>query len=268
MDFLIKIKFDSGEKNFDYLDMRLASKSFVSISRALLTTTHCFINEEIITKGSAAKGFYFALGKSKEGSFDQYVNLIITDNHVLSLIQDLGKDALYDLLKWSFLSVVGIPYVIKNRKAKRKIKMLTEKNLDLENKLEIMLKNSHESVKHQGYITAISLGKKLIVELNKETLEYLETEYISSEPKIKQFAVSRFNVRTGTGRFIDSLESNSYAFSPESYDSLSQQDKSLLASNLKKVAENQFEAVCVEVREVKGIKNKLKRYILVKVIGL
>ena len=143
MEVLLKIKFDSGVKTFDHLDMRLASKSLVAISRALLTVTHCFINEEIITKGSAARGFYFALEKSKKGSFEQFISLVVTDNHVLNLVQDLGKDALYDLLKWSFLGALGLPYAIQRRKAKQKIKMLVQKNLDLESKLEVMLKGAH-----------------------------------------------------------------------------------------------------------------------------
>jgi hypothetical protein len=259
LEFTFRIKYDSGVKDFDGLDMYYGSKSLAAISEFLLLSIHASLKEEIILKAPSAKGFKLVMERASIGSYDQIIQLIITDANTVSLMTDLGKNALYDLLKYMLCSLLGIPVsFILNRKAKKKLNAIMQQNEDLLQRLENALMAAHLPVKHQGYSTAMLLGRTPIITFDENTLSYLETELVDPETEIISVAISRFNARTGTGRFIKDINSISHGFSP--LDNLSDYEKLIMADNLGKVARNVFEPLNAIVTKVTSKDGRLKRY--------
>ncbi|MEA9579853.1 hypothetical protein VC218_13380 [Xanthomonas nasturtii] len=258
MDLTFKIKYSNGSKKFDGLDMYYGSHSLAAISEILLLSLHAGIHGEVVIQAPAAKGFRLVLKKSQEGSLEQLIQLLVTDPDTVELLADLTKDGIYDVLKFLVSSCLGIPFVIKNRKAKRRIQQLMRANEDLHGRLERAFAQAHLPVKHQGLSVCLSMGRTAIITLDDETLNYLETEVVETDSEIIRVGVSRFNARTGTGRFITDIDSISHSFSP-SID-LNDYQKTIMADNLGKVARGEFEPLNALVCRINSTNGRLKRY--------
>jgi len=157
---------------------------FAAISEFLLLSIHAILKEEIIFQAPAAKGFKLVLQRASAGSYDQIIQMIITDPETVSLMTDFGKNGLYDLLKYMLSSLLGIPFVLNNRKAKKKNHYLMQQNDDLLKRLESALMSAHLPVKHQGYSTVMMLGRTPIIKFDETTLSYLETEIVSPDTEV------------------------------------------------------------------------------------
>jgi hypothetical protein len=134
-----------------------------------------------------------------------------------------------------------------------------QQNDDLHKRLENSLLSAHLPVKHQGYSTILLLGHTPIITFDENTLSYLETEIVESGTEMVPVAVSRFNARTGTGRFIQDIDSISHGFSPID-DAIGVAEKALMADNLGKVARNEFSPLNAIVTKVTSKDGRLKRY--------
>lgn len=258
MELTFKITYDTGTNEFDGLDMYYGSHSLAAISEILLLSIHASIHEEVIVQAPAAKGFRVVLGRSYTGSLDQLIQLIVTDPQAQNLLDNLGKNGLYDFMKYLLSGCLGIPVLLSNRKAKKKIQVLMKQNDDLHDRLERALIRAHLPVKNQGYAVSVSLGHTPIVSFDEDTLNYLETEVVEAGSEVVDVAVSRFNARTGTGRFITSIDSFSHSFAP--IGDLGDYETSLMADNLGKVARGEFEPLTAIVTKVNSSNGKLKRY--------
>jgi len=240
--------------------MHAAATSFLGFSQLLLISLNAFFNKEVITKATGAHGFSIVMGRSKRGSFDQLVSILVTDPVVKETLRSLGQDGLYDLLKWIFLSGVGIPYVMRNRKAKLTLRELRQQNDDLQEKLDEAFRRVHRPIKTQGLSITVMKGRKVIAEFNDDTLNYLEEEVVEEETSVETFAVSRFNARTSTGRFISSIDSISFPFYP--YDDITDIQKQVLSGSLDHLTHGRFEPVPVIVSRVTSRSGQLKKYLL------
>ncbi|WP_225042599.1 hypothetical protein [Xanthomonas campestris] len=258
MELTFKIKYSNGSRVFNGLDMYYGSHSLAAISEILLLSLHASIHGEVVVQAPAAKGFRLVLKKAQEGSLEQLIQLLVTDPDTVELLTDLTKDGIYDLLKFLMSSCLGIPFVIKNRKAKKKIQRLMSANEDLHGRLERALIQAHLPVKHQGLSVCLSMGRTPIITLDDETLNYLETEVVDADSEFIPVGVSRFNARTGTGRFITDIDSISHSFSPAI--DLDDHQKTIMADNLGKVARGEFEPLNALVCRVNSTNGRLKRY--------
>lgn len=259
MEFTFRVKYDSGQKTFDGLDMYYGAKSLAAISEFLLLSIHAVINNEIILQAPAAKGFKIVMRRASIGSYDQIIQMIVTDPETIAIMTDFGKSALYDILKYMSCSLVGLPFALNNRKAKKRMFSLMQQNEDLHKRLENSLMAAHLPVKHQGYSTILLLGHTPIITFDETTLSYLETEIVEPGTEVVPVAVSRFNARTGTGRFIEDIDSISHGFSPLD-SALGPQEKTLMADNLGEVARGIFSPLNAIVTKVTSKDGRLKRY--------
>ena len=107
VNLTFSVKYDSGTASFSALDGYYGVQSLLGITQLLLISLNAYVNRRIITRAPSAKGFHLVLGTSKTGSWEQIINLVITDPHVLSIFNGLGNNALYDLLKWGLCIGVG-----------------------------------------------------------------------------------------------------------------------------------------------------------------
>lgn len=258
MEINFKIRYADGLKKFDGLDMYPGGKSIEAISEIILLIFHGLIHEEVIIQAPSAKGFRLILKSSKEGSYEQIIQLFADNPEIVKTLGEFGKTAIYDSLKYIISMCLGIPFVLSNRKAKKKIQQLMNQNDDLTERLDRALKRAHAPVKGQGYSVAIHMGKSNIITFDQDTLDYLEYEVEDTEEVIESLAISRFNARTGTGRFIQDIDSISYGFTPSM--PLSTYEKQLMADNLSLVASNKFYPLDAVVTRVLTKNGTLKRY--------
>jgi len=263
MELMFKVKYDDGRIKFDGLDMYYGSHSLAAISEILLLSLHASIHGEVVVQAPAAKGFRLVLKKSQEGSLEQYIQLLVTDPETISLLTDLTKNGIYDVVKYLLSSCLGIPFIIQNRKAKKKIQQITQANEDLHGRLEHALHHAHLPVKNQGLSVSLSLGRTAIITFDEDTLNYLETEVVETDTEVILVGVSRFNARTGTGRFITAIDSISHSFNPVL--DLDDYQKTIMADNLGKVARGGFKPLNAIVCRVNSTNGRLKRYQLLSI---
>ena len=249
-----------GRRKFDGLDHYNGAVSLLGLSQIMLIALNAFFNKEILTQAPSAKGFRIVLGKSKYGIWDQALHLLITSKEVLDIAEDLGKSGIYDLLKWSLLSGVGMAggFTVRNRKAKKIIRELEQQNDDLHEKLDEALKRVHSPVKHQGLTVHVMSGKQNLATFNEATLRYIETEIVHEAQRYEQFGVSRLNARTGTGRFITDLEAVSVPFAP--VDALGRAAMQALGDSLAYLTRGRFVPVQALISEVTSADGHLKSY--------
>ena len=258
MELTFRIKYDDGEREFEGLDMYYGAHSLAAISEILLLSIHASLRGEILVQAPAAKGFRLVLKKNHEGSLEQIIQMYVTDTETVSLLTDLTKNGLYDVIKYLLSSCLGIPFVISHRKAKKRAMQLERENEDLHDRLERALLKAHQPIKHQGLSASLSLGRTPIVSFDADTLNYLETEIVEPDTEIVSVAVSRFNARTGTGRFITDINSISHSFTP--FNELDEYQKTLMADNLGKVARNEFDPLTAIVTKINSTNGRFKRY--------
>lgn len=258
MQYNFTVKYDDGSKKFDGLDHYYGSLSLFGLSQILLISLNAFFNREVIVQAPSAKGFRVVMGVSKRGSWEQALQLVVTDPQVQSALQELGKNALYDLLKWALMSGVGIPFVLSYRKARNRVRQLEREQDDLQEKLDEALKRAHAPVKHQGLTVQVMSGRTNLATYDDMTLQYIETEVYEEDPIMIEVGISRFNARTGTGRLISDLNEVSVPFFP--VDKLTPHQSALLADNLALVARDKFDPIKVVVSRVTDAQGRVKRY--------
>jgi len=257
LDF--RINYDTEEAwQFKGVDAYWGTKSLVGLSQVLLITVHASLHEEVIVQAPAAKGFRIVLGTSRAGSWEQILSLVATDPATVGMLKDLGKDALYDVIKWALLSGVGVKHVITNRKAKRRIAELEREVDDLQERLEASMSDVHLPIKNQNLTIKVLGGRTLLAKFDRSTLDYLEHEIVNDETSLVYLGVSRFNARTGWGRVIESIDAESIPISPSG--KLSSKQKEKMAVALRDIAQGRFSALPMIVSEVTAPNGALKRY--------
>lgn len=263
MELKFVIKYDTGTLPFKGLEHYYGAQSLFGLSQALMISLNAFFNREIITQAPSAHGFKLILGRSRAGSWEQLLSLVITDPVVLEQATALGKDALLELLKWGLGSGLGLPFALKYRKARKRVRELEREQDDLQEKLDEALRRAHSPVKHQGLTVHIMSGRTALARFDEYTLQYLETEVQSDETEKLECAISRFNARTGTGRLISELDAVSVPFFP--VDKLSHVDNATLADNLGLVARDQFDPIELIVSRITDRDGRIKRFRLHRV---
>ena len=260
MELTFHANYTDGRNKFDGLDHYNGAVSLLGLSQILLISLNAFFNREIITQAPAAKGFRVVLGRSKAGSWDQALHLVITDPNIVTVAKELGKSGLYDLLKWALLSGVGMAggFTVKNRNAKKVIRELEQQNDDLHEKLDEALKRVHSPVKHQGLTVHVMTGRQNLATFNEGTLRYIETEIVNEKQIELVRDVSRFNARTGTGRFIADPDASSVPFYPD--DKLSKSSSRALVDSLAYLTRDKFVPVKAIVSTITSADGHLKAY--------
>ena len=253
------VEYDSGITKFDALDGYYGAQSLLGVNQLLLISLSAFLNGQVITQATAAKGIRLVLRPSTAGCFHQALELI-TDPTVTGVLADLGKDALYDLLKFGFRRGVGLISQITHKKAQPILLKLERQTDDWQEKVEEPLLRIHAPTKHQGYNIRLLAGRTELIEFDEQSLEYLESEVVDEDIIGLEMCISRFNARTGTGRMISAIDSVSYPFAPEK--ELSDHRRAMLADNLGKVARGQFDPLKVYVSQITSNDGRLKRYVL------
>jgi hypothetical protein len=255
----LTIKFETPRKGSPTsVDYYVGAKTLLGYSKLLNLTLHYVFNEEIRRKATAVEGFDIELGLSRRGSWEQDLFLHLTTPGTAELVNDLGKDALYDVLKWLFLGMIGIAYHSKNKKAEEKINQLSHDISSLKRTVESALKEAHTSVSNQDIQSSVLLQNEPVAEFNRASLKYIEDLKIEPRAALKSVYITKLNGRTGTGRFSETPKGKSFSFYPET--ELSDENITMLADNLAKNTRGDFDTVDVLLKKVSSPAGKTLYY--------
>lgn len=259
MEFDFSILYDSGEKNFDGLDMYYGSRSMQGVAETIIIATHGIVNERYISKTNAAKGFKSTFKAGFEGSFKQRFKITFTNSKTISKIIDITPKSYIELLKHAIHEPIGSPTQLIRRNSKKAFEKMYFSE-DITHRLFPALKEVHTPIKHQGYKATLLAAQTPIAVFNNRSLEYLEEELVSPAREILVASISRFNARTGTGRLITEIDDDSFSFIPDT--KLSKAIKRSLIDSLQGVAADVFTPVKAEVTRITINDGSTKYFIL------
>ncbi|AVI82481.1 hypothetical protein BTW15_23350 [Pseudomonas syringae pv. tomato] len=259
-ELILKIIYDTGLKTFNELDFYHGSKSLAAISEAFILTTNAALNQELISRTTAAKGFRSALRKNFKGSFVQTIALIIEDAEVLAQYKKISFEGYAEFLKIIFGAAIGKDYEATRRGSKKLLNNLDDLETLIQRVENIML-DLHSPIKYQGLKVNLAIGPRKIEEFDYKSLSYVDDE-IKGETIIELVVgVSKFNGRTGTGRFIYELDGESFPFYPVRQ-KITQDMMELLSTSLNDMTSGTLTKLRANVITVHAADGRLKRVIL------
>ncbi|WP_332822917.1 hypothetical protein [Stutzerimonas kunmingensis] len=261
MKIPFSFKFDSGSNPFTKLSLYYGANALSALSEIVSVTTHAILHDEVRDHTTAVRGFSVDFKNSHTGSFVQKFEVELTDPETISTIQYLGVDAYVELLAIHIALPLGNPFALQTNSAKRWFRSYMNNGEELLGRLQNPLKNLHKPVYGQGYQMVLSKARTPLVGFNERTHDYLTTSVRSDHREVIEMAVSRFNTRTGTGRFILDNEADSVSFSPFR-NVISQKAKSKLADSLRDLANGRFTAIEAEVTRISARDGRIKHYLL------
>ncbi|WP_160018012.1 hypothetical protein [Pseudomonas sp. 8O] len=261
MKIPFSFKFDSGTANFTKLGLYYGANALGALSEIMSITTHAILHDEVKDHTTAVRGFSVDFKNSHTGSFVQKFEIELTSEETVRTMNYLGVDSYVELLAIHLALPLGSPMALETVSAKRWFRSYMNNGEELLARLHNPLKNLHKPVYGQGYQMVLSKARTPLVGFNERTHDYLTTSITSDHRENIQMAVSRFNARTGTGRFILDNEADSVSFSPFR-GVIAQNAKRKLADSLRDLANDQFTAVTAEVTRVTSRDGRIKHYYL------
>lgn len=261
MKIPFSFKFDSGANQFTKLGLYYGANALGALSEIVAITTHAILHDEVRDQTTAVRGFSVDFKNSHTGSFVQKFEVELTDPETIKTINYLGVDAYVELLAIHIALPLGNPLALQTVAAKRWFRSYMNNGEELLTRLQNPLKNLHKPVYGQGYQMVLSKSRTPLVGFNERTHDYLTSSVRNDHREIIHMAVSRFNTRTGTGRFILDNEADSVSFSPFR-GVIAQKAKSKLADSLRDLANDRFTVVEAEVTRVSARDGRIKHYLL------
>ncbi|KAF4558702.1 hypothetical protein GEV39_18245 [Pseudomonas sp. NY5710] len=261
MRITLSARYHSGETNFNGLDAYYGADSLGGFAEAVCITTHAILNKEVKTQTPATSGFDLKFKENHRGSYVQKFTLELTDQNAISNFTYLGLNGFIELLTFHMGSPLGLNRPVTGRAARKWLRDDMEDSEALLERLERPLKRIHHPVTGQGYQVTVYRAQTPILEFNEQTYDYLAGGETSERVETLDLSVSRFNIRTGTGRFTTDGDAESISFSPV-HGYLSQAAKIRLADSLVSGARGEERPVRVTVRRVLSRDGRTKHLIL------
>lgn len=255
-----EMKFDSGESNFEGLNLYYGADALGGMAEAISITTHAIINNEVIKQTPSTRGFSLNFKQAFEGSYRQKFELTFTDVEALRVVKYLKVGGFIELLSFHLGSPLGVPVKIESDSARRWARTYMTEGEELIERLARPLDRIHHPIYGQGYQAYLLKSRTNIIGFNQRTYDFLSGAETSANREFIEVAVSRFNTRTGTGRFIEDENSESISFTPFRKFSLSRIQKNALANSLKDLANDRITKLRAEVTRVNARDGRTKYY--------
>ncbi|MDC6490455.1 hypothetical protein EIG75_22790 [Pseudomonas syringae] len=261
MEFDFSVVYESGEQEFDGLDLYYGSKSLQGISEAISIATHGIVNKSYISRSTARKGIKIDFKTSFVGSFKQRFKVIFNNDKTVANIHSLTAKSYLELLQYTIGQVIGDNREISRRTAIKNFEKMYFSE-DITHRLTSSIFEAHLPVKYQGYSATLYAAQTPIATFNRNTLSYLEEEIKNPETETLIIGISRFNARTGTGRLVEDYNGDSFSFVPSH--PFSRIQKSILVRSLHGITQGNFVALRAEVNRVTLNNGATKFFILHK----
>jgi hypothetical protein len=261
MEFDFSILYEDGTSKYNGLDMYYGARSMQGISEAISIATQGIVNKSYITRTTARRGIKVDFKTSFTGSFKQRFKVEFTDEKTVHNLNELTAKSYIELLQYTIGQVIGSHKTIERRSALKTFEKMYFSE-DITYRLNTSILDAHLPVKYQGYKATLLAAQTPIAEFNQYTLSYLEEEIQSDEREEIIVGISRFNARTGTGRIIDNIDSESFSFTPAH--PFTKLQKTKIVQSLHGVSQNIFVPLKAEVTRVTLNNGATKYFILHK----
>ncbi|WP_278941466.1 hypothetical protein [Pseudomonas helleri] len=261
MNFTFNVKFDTGESNFDGLNMYYGADALSGFAEAISITTHAIVNNNVVTQTPAVKGFKLDFKEAHTGSYIQKVCLEFTDAEAVRVVNHLRPKGFIELLNFHLAAPLGLNPKIVSDAAIRWHRSSMDDSEKLLDRLVGPLKKIHHPVYGQGYKVVLYKDRTPMLGFNANTFDYLTGSTINDRVEVVEAAVSRFNARTFTGRIIEAEDADSISFAPLKA-GLVRPSRVILVNSLKDLTEGKFTKVGLEVRRVLSRDGRTKHLIV------
>lgn len=263
----LELYYEGGENKYSELDFYYGTDSMGGAAEAVAIATHAIIHDEVVTQTPSVKGFCLNFKNSSPGSFRQKFEIEFTDAMAVSALTSMGIPAFIETLTL----LLGIPMGGTTKSERRKtMKWLTNMD-DLDKLLDRLyrpLVRIHHPVSGQGYKVTLKKAQTKIITFDGLSHKYMTEDIKDPQEKTITVAVSRFNGRRCTGRFIDRHDAESVSFSPKTVrgqPQISKKEMNLLAGSLTGVVNDLFQPIQADVTEIRSYDGRVKHYILHRV---
>lgn len=200
------VKFDGGIAEDHRLPAYLGSKSFYGISRSALITLNYLAEGRVRRRDFSSNAFNLDLLAHRPGSFEVIYG-IVANVDLMSVAAGLGSGVagnfLTDFIRSMFRRSVG-------QSADEQIEMmelqgeLNSGDLSaLQDAIEPAMKEAHSVINHGAGRIIIINGDKNIVNLDRETKDYVWTSHRDDSVKEKLFSIASYNANSRSGRAFD-----------------------------------------------------------------
>ncbi|GEM_PF-713582 len=264
MELKFIIRYTGGIANDSLLDLYDAATSMHGLSKALALTSNA-----LVTKGTVRRrldkipNVKFFLHPPKNGSFIELVTIVFENPAVQAIGSSVIVGVFWDFLHFTWSKATGRdaqPLEYQTKKILEENEFLEQ---ELTDALEIPLQQLHRPIQNDQNIE-IELKRPrvgTILELNKETYDYVNSQLEPEEKSEIVGNVTKYNNLSGIGRFYDDNLGKTVSFhssehlSPEEINNLSW---SLHTSNQL----NGAGKIIITVDEIKSNTGLLKKYII------
>jgi len=262
-----ELYYEAGESKFEELDFYYGTDSMGGAAEAIAIATHAIVHEELVKQTPSVRGFSLHFKNSSPGSFRQKFELEFNGALSIAAIKAMGIPAFIETLTL----VLGIPMGGTTKSERRKTMKWLNGMEDMDKLLERLnrpLVRIHHPVSGQGYKVTLKKAQTKLIVFDSLSHKYM-TEDVKDPKEITiTVAVSRFNGRRCTGRFIESHDAESVSFAPKMLGGrplIPVDQMNLLAKSLTGVVNSQFIPVKADVTEVRAYDGRVKHYILHRV---
>jgi len=202
--FAMKLRFSGASVEQSGLDLYDGATSFYGFSQAIPIVVHAYMNNEVVSRGTALKGAKVYFGSPRRGSVIFDIITEIQRNPVSTEIgvgSSVAAAVFYDFIKYSFSKACGYLKVKPETSVVEKMRAIDEPFFDeLAETLEGSLQRGHRAIDHGVRQITLERPRSELIAFNHRTSEWVHTRDENPEVQIFNGNVTRYNSITGNGR--------------------------------------------------------------------
>ncbi|WP_162876967.1 hypothetical protein [Pseudomonas viridiflava] len=258
----------TGEANFTSLDFYYGAKALEGTSEVVALVAHTILNRTLAKQVPSIEGIRANFKKSFVSSFGQRFELSITGAEQVRVLEWLGEDGFFELMKHYIGQAIGVDHPITKPVAVSWDRTYVEDEVDLIRRIREPLLRMHKPIENQGYRIVLNKRRSPISVLNNETLQYISQEETEDRRVEIAAVITRFNKLTGTGRLILSEVESSVSFAPAmTWKMFPTSQKKIFSQNLhRNNGVEDFLPITLEVTRILGRNDVVKHYKVHRVV--
>jgi len=265
-DLSMLFRVEGGSADDGRLDLHDASAMLLGLARAVNITAHAFANDnDLRTRANTAKGAQAFVHSSRKGCFEEQIDVVFDKRVVQANGHSVLARNFWDYMDYFWSAANGIEIVPTTPKLKKIIEGDQHLTAEMADALEVaMLEMQRPIARNDEMKIFVSRPRGPdALELNKETLRYVETREIPT--KVEEFTgnVTKFNVLSNFGRMYSDAENRVISF--RLADSVGNASKKLLLESMGALIDRTSHHLVFRARRVVNARDETKRYLVTSV---
>ena len=252
----------TGEANFTDLDFYYGAKALEGTSEVVALVAHTILNRTLAKQVPSIEGIRANFKRSFIGSFGQKFELAITGAEQVRVLEWIGEDGFFQIMKHYIGQAVGVDHQITKPAAVSWARTYIEDEVDLIQRIREPLLRIHKPIESQGYRIVLNKRRSPISVFNNDTYQYISHEFTEYQRIQITAVITRFNKITGTGRLILSEDEKSVSFAPaRTWQMFPAEQRKVFSRNLhQNNGAEDFSPLTLEVTRVMGRDDIVKHY--------